>query len=243
MYVIYESVHCLGPTLHGRVFDPLLAQVDGLVFRTQAFVSLPVTLFELRHVPEVAYFLAFCYSGVFIVYWGLGIYFFCSFTRRVFRQYMLSIALTSFLGYATYLLIPARGPYEAFIRPGLTEFAAWETAGGAQAIVSFADTIRALHLDRTAACDAFPSLHTAWALIALGFAARHAGWLMPVLIPWAVGTLLGAVYFQQHYLVDLVAGVPVAAIGCAAAAYLVGREPDAAAGAPPAWTRLRAPTE
>jgi membrane-associated phospholipid phosphatase len=224
MYLLYESVHALGPRLHGAVFDPLLARVDFLLFRTQAFISVPVGLFEQEHYQLFAFFLAFCYSAVFIVYWGLAFYFFFCFSRRTFRRYMLAVVSTSFLGYAFYLLCPAVGPYEAFVRADLTEFASWTRFDGAQAIASFADTIRNLHVDRTAACDAFPSLHTAWALLALGFAARHAAWLLWVLVPWAFGTVFGAVYFQQHYLIDILAGIPAAAIGCLAANWLTGFE-------------------
>lgn len=221
MFVIYESIHALGPKVHGHVFDGLLIKADQTLFGCDAFVDVPLAIFEHTNVRPITYYFAFCYSGVFIAYWGLAIYFFFSFSRRVFRKYMLSIVLTSFLGYCGYMVAPTIGPYEYLVRSGQLDLGSWSRFGGAETITLFAEQIRSLHFDKMPACDGFPSLHTAWTLIVLGFCLRHASWLLWLAIPWAVGTIMGALYFQQHYMIDIVAGLPAAIVGTALAAYLV----------------------
>lgn len=221
MYVIYEGVHALGPRLHRGVFDQLLLHADQMLFGTHGFLVVPMGIMDLPYSKLITYYFAFCYSAIFVVYWGLGIYFFFCVSERIFRKYMLSIVLTSFLGYVCYMVFPAIGPYEAFIRPGFIDLQAWAGYGQAQLIARFADHIRCMHLDRMPASDGFPSLHTAWTLIVTGFAWRHARWLVVLLLPWGLGTIVGALYFQQHYMIDILAGVPAAIAGTIAAAILV----------------------
>lgn len=223
MYIVYEGLHAIGPKLHGRVYDELLMRADLLIFHTRVFVALPEKVFETSHVLTITYYLAFCYSAVFVVYWGMGVYFrfFCD--RQIFRRYMLTVVLTSFMGYTGYLIFPAVGPYEAFMRFGLFDMGDWSGFGAIQSISTFADHIRSFHLDRMPASDAFPSLHTAWAVIMVAFAAAYANRLLWVMVPWAVGTVVGALYFQQHYLIDVMGGFAVAALGSACASLLVER--------------------
>lgn len=221
MVVAYEALHGLGPMIHGRLYDETLLNVDMRLFGTNVLTTVPVSLFRLQQVPQLTYVLAFCYSAVFVVNWAMAIYFFFCFSRPVFRRFMVTLALTSFAGYATYVLVPAVGPYEAFVRPG--EFAgnAWPDIGASHVVAAFADSMRSFHFNKAPACDAFPSLHTAWAIIVLGFAWRHARWLMPALVPWAFGTVLATLFFHQHYVIDLLMAVPFAAAGAFAASRLV----------------------
>ena len=130
MYLTYESMHALGPLLHGRTYDLELARADQLLFATQAFIAVPVAVFSVPHFEALAYYFAFCYSAVFIAYWGVAIYFHFCFSREVFRTYLLAVVFTSCIGYIGYALLPALGPYEALIRGGTGELGAWSGSDG-----------------------------------------------------------------------------------------------------------------
>lgn len=221
MFICYEAIHALGPKLHHGAFDELLVRADEILVGCQGFVEMPSSIFQLSMVRPITFYFAFSYSVVFVVYAGLAMYFrFCA-PRQVFRKYVLSVCLTSFLGYSIYMLIPGVGPYEAFVRPGFADFGQWSNFTELQAISRFADSIRLMHFDSMPASDAFPSLHTAWAIIVLGFTWSRARWLLLLSVPWALGTVLGAIYFQQHYLIDVLAAIPAAFAGSAAASFLV----------------------
>ncbi len=222
MYLIYESIHTIGPSLHGITYDTALSKIDLALFRSEAYVDFPMAIFRTSHYRLAAYYLAFCYSVVFVVYWGLGIFLRGTRARLVFRRYMLSVLMTSLFAYLSYILVPAQGPYESFVRNDIAaQFGHWSSYAGALSITSFADNIRIMHPGGQAAFDAFPSLHTAWAVLMIGFTARHVPRLLWLIVPWAFGTILGAIYFQQHYLIDLVAGIPLAVAGCYAAHLLL----------------------
>lgn len=222
MYVIYESIHTIGPSLHGITYDTALSKIDLALFRSEAYIDFPIAVFQTPHYRLVAYYLAFCYSVVFVVYWGMGFFLRGARSRLVFRRYMLSVLMTSLFAYLSYILLPAQGPYESFVRSDISaRFGHWQSYAGTLSIANFADNIRIMHPGGQAAFDAFPSLHTAWAILMIGFTARHVPKLLWLIGPWAIGTVVGTIYFQQHYLIDLVAGIPLAAAGCYAANLLL----------------------
>ena len=222
MYVIYESIHTIGPSLHGITYDMALSKIDLVLFRTEAYIDFPVAVFQTTHYRLVAYYLAFCYSVVFVVYWGMGFLLRGARPRLVFRRYMLSVLMTSLFAYMSYVLLPAQGPFESYVRNDIAaQFGHWQSYAGALSIANFANNIRLMHPGGQAAFDAFPSLHTAWAVLMIGFTARYVPRLLWLIGPWAVGTVLATIYFQQHYLIDLVAGIPLAAAGCYAAHLLL----------------------
>ncbi len=61
----------------------------------------------------------------------------------------------------------------------------------------------------SASRDAFPSLHTAITLLVLLLAFKHIRWLFWVLLPFGLGLFVSTVYLRHHYVIDLIAGVPL----------------------------------
>ena len=59
--------------------------------------------------------------------------------------------------------------------------------------------------------DAFPSGHTAIALVSAAVGARHAPRYGPALLAWAAAVVFSTVYIHVHYVVDVVAGAALAA--------------------------------
>lgn len=64
---------------------------------------------------------------------------------------------------------------------------------------------------------AFPSSHVVVALITLAFAWRHAGRWRPAFVVGCLGVVPATVYCTYHYLVDVLAGIAVAAVALALA--------------------------
>jgi len=126
-----------------------------------------------------------------------------------FRDTMLAFVVTMFAGYIGYMLVPALNP--------------WMTLHDRFTVTLRGDPIlnTALDLYTTsilkAPRDCFPSLHTAVTLVGLVCAWR---WLRPlfwIMLPCAVALLASTIYLRLHYLIDLLAAVPVSLFGLWAA--------------------------
>ncbi len=120
-----------------------------------------------------------------------------------FRRAALSITLCFYLGYVLYLILPAAPPRIALAG----EFR--KNLGGDPFFASMAAE-RALSLLPTDSRAAFPSLHAAVSLLALGLAWRFARTLLFALVPLVLGLWVSTIYLRHHFVVDLLAGFALA---------------------------------
>ena len=123
--------------------------------------------------------------------------------RAEFRRVVFTITLTFYASYVGYFMFPTMGPR-------LPPQGEWLLVGGtvsaaARMFVEFSERTRT---------DAFPSGHTAVALVCLFFAWSTSRNLFAVLLPLVAGIMFSTVYLYYHYVVDVVAG-GMLAIGCA----------------------------
>lgn len=127
------------------------------------------------------------------------------FQRRFdeFRRAALSIIVCFYMGYALYLVFPAAPPRIALAG----EFT--KNLGGDPLFVS-QTAEGALSLLPTDSRAAFPSLHAAVSLLALGLSFRFARGLLFVLTPMVVGLWVSTIYLRHHFVVDLLAGFALA---------------------------------
>lgn len=122
-----------------------------------------------------------------------------------FRRAAFSIIVCFYLGYALYLILPAAPPRIALA----SEFR--KNLGGDPFFVSrVAES--ALSLLPTDSRAAFPSLHAAVSLLALGLAWRFTRGLFFVLVPMALGLWVSTIYLRHHFVVDLFAGFLLAPV-------------------------------
>ena len=165
-----------------------------------------------------------------------------------FRRAALSIIVCFYMGYVMYLILPAappriaiasefkknfggdvirdrfRGPtwpWEAENAEGPTDGADGGAQAGTKDLVSAAaeGTLALLPTDSRAA---FPSLHAAVSLLALGLAWRFTRGLFFVLLPLVLGLWVSTVYLRHHFVVDVIAGFALAP-----AAYVLSPRLDA----------------
>ncbi len=145
-----------------------------------------------------------------------------------FRRAALSIIVCFYLGYALYLVFPAAPPrvalasefrknlggdplrdlYRGPTWPWEAEAAAPSPQGSSDlASLAAESTLALLPTDSRAA---FPSLHAAVSLLALGLAWRFTRRLFLVLLPVAFGLWVSTIYLRHHFVVDLFAGFALA---------------------------------
>ncbi|MGY0230820.1 phosphatase PAP2 family protein [Longispora urticae] len=195
---IYEALHDLTPVLRPDVVDRHLVAIDHAVFGTD------VSRWLNDHIgsPMMTSIMTYCYvSYAFAppIYAGLQ---YLRGRMDAFRDFSLAIAITAFIGYCGYLLVPAVGPYifQAHLYPDpLTD---WGHGG-------LLDTLNKM---KGSARDAFPSLHTAMTTVVLGLMWRDARRLFWTYLPVALGLYVSTMYLRVHYAVDVAAGFATAAL-------------------------------
>jgi membrane-associated phospholipid phosphatase len=120
---------------------------------------------------------------------------------------------TMFLTYIGYILLPATGPrFEGTFEAWLPEEPGWFGAEWWQRTLDAAEIIR---------WDAFPSGHTACAVVALVLAARYTRKVAIIYAPFVVGLIVATVALGYHYVTDVIAGLIAAVIAFAVVEPLV----------------------
>lgn len=121
--------------------------------------------------------------------------------RRLAAVFVGTLLLT----YIGYLLVPATGPrFEGTFDAWLVGEEAWFAARWWQIVLDNAEQIR---------WDAFPSGHTAIALVALGSAFRHSRKVAWAYLPFTIGLIVATVFLGYHYVTDVLTGIVFAGFG------------------------------
>jgi membrane-associated phospholipid phosphatase len=157
-----------------------------------------------------------------------------------FRRAALSIIVCFYLGYALYLVFPAAPPRVALASEFRKNLGGdplrdlyrgptwpWEAEAEASSPQGPDDPASlaaesALALLPTDSRAAFPSLHAAVSLLALGLAWRFTRRLFFALLPVALGLWVSTIYLRHHFVVDLIAGFALAPV-----AYVLAPKLDA----------------
>jgi len=122
---------------------------------------------------------------------------------REFRTVTFGVVLCFLLGYFLYLAFPAAPPRLVLAHQYRVHLLGGPLSGMAD---------RALQLLPTDSRAAFPSLHAAVSVLALGYAWRHARWLVALLLPAVLGLLVSTIYLRHHFVADLLAGFALAPV-------------------------------
>jgi membrane-associated phospholipid phosphatase len=171
--------------LDARWFPRLLPAWRNAFHRAPAFT-------DLVYVAYVSYYALPVLAGVIARRRG----------PAAFERAVLTILLAFYASFVGYLLFPTSGPRLA------PADEARALGGGA-----ISDGIRAfLHVAERTRLDAFPSGHTAIALVSAAVAARVAPRHGAALLAWAGAVVFSTVYIHVHYVVDVLAGAILAAV-------------------------------
>ena len=128
--------------------------------------------------------------------------------RVQWARYMRRWFALSLAGLITYFLYPAAPPWWAAERGYLPPVARISTAGwNLIGLHGAGNTLNALQVEAANPVAAMPSLHTAYAMMAVAFflpAVRRRWW--PVLLSYPLAMTFTLVYSGEHYVIDVLVG-------------------------------------
>jgi membrane-associated phospholipid phosphatase len=199
----YETLHDLTPLVRHDVVDARLIAIDRSLFGVDVSVWM-----ERFATPLLTRTMIFCYLSYFFAPAILAALIYWSGQRQLFRDFLVSLCVTTVVGYTGYLLVPAVGPYvyQASLFSGRLP------GGGLSSTESLISVVDAL---KGYARDCFPSLHTAHTTVVLAFAWRFSRVAFAIYLPIALGLYVSTIYLRMHYAIDVAAGFTVAAIAVA----------------------------
>lgn len=131
------------------------------------------------------------------------------FNRQIFGKYMTTMIMTSYASLATFILLPTAPPWYQGVAVDL--YQSTSTANVANVPNVITSLLSSIESDKFAA---FPSLHTAYAIIFSYFMIKLDRRLAFISIPITIGILFSTLYLGQHYLIDLIGGAVYALIPC-----------------------------
>jgi membrane-associated phospholipid phosphatase len=197
--VIFDSLGDLIPWIRHRFFDDVLIRIDYNLFGGRH----PTVMLEWFIHPLLTTILQFAYISYYPMAVVLGVVLFMKKKRKEFDETIFGIILCFYLSYLGYLLVPAVGPRFTLVQLQTRDLQAGPL------VVAIQETLNALENTKT---DAFPSGHTAVALMTLYYAWKtREKTLTVLLLPTVLGLILSTVYLRYHYVIDVVAGVLLAA--------------------------------
>jgi membrane-associated phospholipid phosphatase len=119
------------------------------------------------------------------------------------RQFTVALSIALFIGYSSYLVIPAVGP--ATFQAGEFTVSLWKATPS-----RFQDTLRAvIDLNRTPK-DCFPSMHVCISMVCLLSAWQFSRKLFWLFLPGITGLFISTMYLRYHYVSDVIAGAALA---------------------------------
>jgi membrane-associated phospholipid phosphatase len=222
-----EAAHAFLPALSIPVlFNTLGPIIDGVNPRRwdDTFAALDARLFgetdaiwrdafgRPSWLTDLAYLL---YVGYYFLPVVLAVMLYQQRRRADFDEFVLNIVVCFYLLYVGYLLWPTCGP-RLSVKDELMVLGGGSVSVALRAFIQYAE--------RTTT-DAFPSGHTAVALVCLFLGWRMLPlWQLPLSLA-VFGIIFSTVYLHYHYLIDIVAGAALAAVALACAR-IVRRIPE-----------------
>lgn len=198
--VLFNSMGDLIPWIWPDYFDDLLISLDFSLFGG----SHPTVLLERFIHPWLTTIMQFAYISYYPMALVLWAVLFMKKKPAVFDEAVFGIVLCFYLSYLGYLLVPAVGPRFTLAHLQTSDLAA------SPLVVAIQDTLNTLEHTKT---DAFPSGHTAAALMILYYAWKNRERVLTtVLVPAVAGLIVSTVYLRYHYVIDVLAGIALFAL-------------------------------
>ena len=195
--MIFNSLGDIIPFIRQQYYDDVLIRIDYMLFSTH-----PTVWMERFNSSLLTALLQVAYLSYYFMPIALGTSLFLMDKRVEFETAVFTIILCFYLSYIGYMLFPAVGPRFTLNYLQTTDLQAGPMTQWIQ------QSLNSLEHNKT---DAFPSGHTAVALVSLFFAWKYRQRaLFRVLVPAVAALIVSTVYLRYHYVIDVIAGMLLA---------------------------------
>lgn len=193
---IFDSLGWIVHYVNPEDVDFLLIRLDYLIFKVH-----PTVLLERITSPLLTDILQLAYTSYYFIPLIFGISLLRENQREKFDRTLFLILFCFYLSYLGYILMPAIGPRFTIDHLQTIELHGLFIAGPIQKLLNQLEGIKR---------DAFPSGHTAIALVILYLSFQFEKRLFYVFLPMVSALVFSTVYCRYHYVVDVIAGIGLA---------------------------------
>jgi membrane-associated phospholipid phosphatase len=191
--IIFDSLELIVHSINPKDIDPFLIRLDYLIFR-----GYPTVMLESVQHPLLTDLLQVAYSTYYFLPVSFGLILKLQGREEAFDRSVFLILLCFYLSYVGYMLFPALGPRHVMHHLQSREMEGLFLAEPIQRTLNSLEGIKR---------DAFPSGHTAVALVVSVLAYRfHKGYFL-VTAPIIALLVFSTVYCRYHYVVDVLGGI------------------------------------
>lgn len=195
--LFYWGVSPLTQMIFRGYFDEAVSQWEDRLFKGQPSIYLSKCLPKIA-LSEV---LHLCYFSYYAIVLSLAAMLYIQGRYEAFREVVFAEILTFNVCLICYIFMPVAGPRYVF-----------EKINGRLANGLFHRLTHTVVSIGSSKGTAFPSSHSAIAVIVLLYAMRYDTFAFIILCPFCVGLVIGTVYGRFHYAVDAIAGTVLAGV-------------------------------
>ncbi len=197
---IYTNMHDMVHLVNPNDVDASLIAWDDYLLGFQ-----PAIYLEPFITPELTDFMYFSYSSFLIYILLFTMYLYVKKKKVAFRETLVSVILTFYIGYVGYVIFPAVGPK-------FTMSHLFETSLSGTFITDRLSFLMNYEISEYTRRDCFPSLHNGVIFLILLFAFKHEKIYAYLFFPFAIALFISTLYLRYHYFVDMIAGFLLAII-------------------------------
>tara|TARA_B100001173_G_scaffold310912_1_gene326700 strand:+ start:1567 stop:2523 length:957 start_codon:yes stop_codon:yes gene_type:complete len=197
---IYTNMHDMVHLVNPNDVDSSLIAWDDYLIGFQ-----PAIYLEQFITPNLTDFMYFSYSSFLIYVLLFPMYLYVKKQNTAFRETLVSVILTFYIGYVGYVIFPAVGPK-------FTMSHLFETSLSGTYITDRLSFLMNYEISEYTRRDCFPSLHNGVIFLILLFAFKHKKTYAFLFLPFAIALFISTLYLRYHYFVDMIAGFLLATI-------------------------------
>lgn len=202
----FEEIGLIVHAIHPGWFDAYLIRADYALFGVH-----PTVWIERFNTYWLTELMQLAYTSYYLLTIGYAARLWLRGRRGEFAALIEATCIAYYLCYVIYVLFPIESPYHT-----LRHLQQADLAGGpVTALIDLIEKHGRVH------GGAFPSAHVAGSTVVLLSALRFERKVGCLLLPLVLCIFVATVYGRYHYVVDILAGIAVAAAGCLAAWSLV----------------------
>jgi membrane-associated phospholipid phosphatase len=195
--IIFNSLGDIIPYIRQQYYDDVLIRIDHLLFAVH-----PTVWMERFNNSLLTALMQLAYISYYVMPIALGASLFLKDKNSEFETAVFTILLCFYLSYIGYMLFPAVGPRFTLNHLQTEDLQTEPMTRWIQ------QTLNSLEHNKA---DAFPSGHTAIALVTLFYAWKYRERaLFRLLAPTVSALIVSTVYLRYHYVIDVFAGILLA---------------------------------